>query len=192
MTPYQIPVILFIWVTQIHSWSKLIDCALSHDFICVIFYSFSFEDQGILCCSFLAFMQFILICTRITICFWLVPWSFLPLKLCSRLKLIPAKFSLVFHSPWSFEGHFLQVFHTHSDLLVFLLDYAVMKYGWLWLNDSRYAFWVFLHRFRFCGLIFAMVLMSFGGIKLVVGFCTLRYAQLPNSNYLVQVCFLRF
>jgi hypothetical protein len=34
--------------------------------------------------------------------------------------------------------------------------------------------------------------MWFGGIKLVVGLCALRYAQLPNSNYFVQVYFLRF
>jgi hypothetical protein len=34
--------------------------------------------------------------------------------------------------------------------------------------------------------------MWFGGIKLVVGLCALRYAQLPNSNYFVQVYFIRF
>lgn len=64
----------------------------------------------VFCCSFLSFMQFVLVCTRIIICFWLVPWSFLLLKLGFRLTLIPTNFSLVFHSPWSFEGHFLQVF----------------------------------------------------------------------------------
>jgi len=45
--------------------------------------------------------------------------------------------------------------------------------------------------FVFSYLIRITVLMSFGAIKRVVGFCTLRYAQLPNCNYLVQVCFLR-